>query len=357
MTSFPWSRINTGLLLLVLLAIIGVFASRAYGGPLDPPGSPAPTESNVIFQPASCAGFPIVISSSGSYRLGGNIAGCAGKDGIQVTADDVSLDLAGFTVRGVGTFNNGIVGSNPRLTLTNGDIIGWTFGADLSNSADARIEHLIVSSNVSVGLILGAGDVVSDVTITGNGAGVFSQVNGVHISGCSVLNNTGTGIGLYGDGSTVERCEIGNNGQSGITGSGQRARIVDNHVYGNGLYGIQFSGNCAIENNDVENNVSSSGAGISTSTGSCTIVGNTARGNYSGILVGGTSGRVDSNHMDHNAQYGLVVSAVSVFDGNMVIRNSASNNPIGNYNIGGGNDAGPIAPAGTTTNPWANISN
>ena len=33
-----WPRINTVLLLLVLLAVVGLFATRAFGGPLDPPG-------------------------------------------------------------------------------------------------------------------------------------------------------------------------------------------------------------------------------------------------------------------------------------------------------------------------------
>lgn len=83
MTSVPWSRINTVLLMLMLLAVIGLFATRAYGGPLDPPGPVASTQSNVIYQPGGCAGFPLVLSSAGSYRLGSNITGCAGKDGIR----------------------------------------------------------------------------------------------------------------------------------------------------------------------------------------------------------------------------------------------------------------------------------
>ena len=43
MPPIPWNRINTGLLLIVLLAIVGLFASRAYGGPLDPSGPPHST--------------------------------------------------------------------------------------------------------------------------------------------------------------------------------------------------------------------------------------------------------------------------------------------------------------------------
>jgi hypothetical protein len=38
-----WNRINTVLLLLVLVVVIGALASRAFGGPLDPAGPPAST--------------------------------------------------------------------------------------------------------------------------------------------------------------------------------------------------------------------------------------------------------------------------------------------------------------------------
>ncbi len=69
------------------LALIGALAGVVQGGPLDPPGPPASTLPLVeprtpIRQPASAAGFPIVISAPGSYYLAENITGVSGKDGI-----------------------------------------------------------------------------------------------------------------------------------------------------------------------------------------------------------------------------------------------------------------------------------
>jgi len=45
-------------------------------------------------------GFPVTICKRGSYVLGSNLTVPAGKDGIDIAVPDVSLDFAGFTVRG-----------------------------------------------------------------------------------------------------------------------------------------------------------------------------------------------------------------------------------------------------------------
>jgi hypothetical protein len=50
-----------------------------------------------------------VINQPGSYCLGSNVVGVAGKNGIRIDADNVTLDLAGFAVLGVGNSLNGIL--------------------------------------------------------------------------------------------------------------------------------------------------------------------------------------------------------------------------------------------------------
>lgn len=97
-------RLNTlmlALLVLMAAAIIGVLATRAGAGPLDP-GAPASTMYNVIFRPSSCAGFPVVISASGSFQLGSDITGCSGKDGIEIATSNVTIDLNGHNRSGGG---------------------------------------------------------------------------------------------------------------------------------------------------------------------------------------------------------------------------------------------------------------
>ena len=50
-----------------------------------------PGDGNAVF----------VISQPGSYCLESNVVGVAGKNGIRIDADNVTLDLAGFAVLGV----------------------------------------------------------------------------------------------------------------------------------------------------------------------------------------------------------------------------------------------------------------
>jgi len=47
------------------------------------------------------AGFPIIICHAGSYRLAGNLTVSAvNTDAIDITTNDVTLDLNGFTISG-----------------------------------------------------------------------------------------------------------------------------------------------------------------------------------------------------------------------------------------------------------------
>src|SRR5512140_1214692 len=51
--------------------------------------------------PLDTAGFPVTISEPGSYRLSGNLTVAdAASTAIQITADNVTLDLNGFTISG-----------------------------------------------------------------------------------------------------------------------------------------------------------------------------------------------------------------------------------------------------------------
>ena len=94
-----WPRINTVLLLVTLLAVIGLFATRAYGGPLDPPGAPASTDG-VRGQGTPISSLPFAITQPGRYYLTRNLTGPGNANGITITAANVTLDLNGFTLDG-----------------------------------------------------------------------------------------------------------------------------------------------------------------------------------------------------------------------------------------------------------------
>jgi hypothetical protein len=52
--------------------------------------------------PGDAAGFPVTLSQPGSYVLASNLQAPANTAGIKVNSHDVTIDLNGFRMRGVG---------------------------------------------------------------------------------------------------------------------------------------------------------------------------------------------------------------------------------------------------------------
>lgn len=279
------------LALLVVAAMTGVVS----GGPLDPPGSPASTQQNLIFQPASCAGFPIVLGTPGSYKLAQNITGCSGKDGIDISASDVSLDLNGFSVLGVpGSFGGVSASVVQRISLSNGHVAGWSGdGAYFGNASESQITHLVVSYNASSGIIFGDNSTLTDCVVSHNEDGVLMQGSGSVVSGCDATYNNAYGFSV----------------------SGGDNKLVGNHAVGN-VGGFNLPGiNVDVEGNSATNN--------------------TLQGN--------------ANAFGFDVSFGT---------GTTLTKNTARNNGASNYRTDGcvGCDIGPIGTAASATSPWANIS-
>ena len=198
-------RLNTFLLVLLVLmagSIIAILATRAGAGPLDPPAPPAPTNRNIIFQPASCAGFPITISQPGSYTLGSNITmpcGCTFKDGIDTSASNVTLDLNGFTVTGLSSNSgSGIAAgaSTTNLRLSNGIVTTWSGdGIDFTNASASSIDQVTASGSANAsGIGLGAMSVLSDCVSNGNYTGVAVLGSDSTVKGCDLSNDPSAGV-------------------------------------------------------------------------------------------------------------------------------------------------------------------
>src|SRR5262245_21481061 len=128
------SRTTNILLVLVLvvgIAIVAVLATGVRGGPLDPPGAPASTDS-VKLPGTPISSAPFTISQPGHYYLTRSLALPVGQLAITINASNVSLDLRGFTVSGTNDSGWGIYIANSQtdVDISNGTVRDFQFGLD-----------------------------------------------------------------------------------------------------------------------------------------------------------------------------------------------------------------------------------
>ncbi len=229
MTSIPWNRINTGLLLLVLLAIVGLFASRAYGGPLDPPGAPASTPGGIDGR-IPIDHLPFTISQSGSYYLTKSLTGNGTNDGITVAASNVTVDLNGFTLDGATGHQAGVRGTGAvGITIGNGTVTNWSEGIDLGNSSGGAVRNIEASGNTNYAIISPQRGIVSGCTVHNNYSGVFVRPR-TQMTGCSVTLSTGYGV-VTDTEAAIERNVIEDNTGANVALSGTGITVADNDLF------------------------------------------------------------------------------------------------------------------------------
>lgn len=353
------------------IALLAALAGVIYAGPLDPPAgvtTSTSTQEQLIFQPIGCAGFPITISTSGTYKLAQdiNLGGC-GVDGIAINTSEVTLDLNGFNVHGSAggpelaciagttthavTIKNGVVqscdgggivlGSTTSVTIDSVDLNANAIvairtssfanirnctvennpGSGIEVGVDSVIDGCTVAASGTKGISVGTGSVVTNTASNSNGdTGIYAKgtppfaAPGVTITNCTASGNGGNGIHLDNlEGGVIQNCSTSNNALIGIVAE-TGALVSGNTATQNGQHGIAVDDRNAVLNNNVENN------------------GN-GPGTWSGIRANGIRNRIEGNNVSANDDTGISVGGVS----NLIIRNSASGEvtpfavPVGNF--------------------------
>jgi hypothetical protein len=171
----------------------------------------------VLEPPESCSGYPIKITSPGSYKLGGNVDLArlkCNKSGIEISSGYVTLDLNGFIVKG----------NNPDCVNAGGDPEGPT-------GIDATVGCPSHPASSPSGCKPGEDFELED------GVGECSAPchKGVTVEDGTVLNFTEDGVQLK-DESTVDHVKaISNCGEGIVCGEGC---LVSNSISnGNGFSG------------------------------------------------------------------------------------------------------------------------
>jgi hypothetical protein len=234
-------------------------------------------------------GFPVTLSRAGSYRLSGNLTvPDANTTAIEITADDVTLDLNGFAILGPTVCSGFPVSCSP----------------------------------------------------TGTGAGVFAGSDNVTVINGTIRGMGGLGVELIGATNRIERVHAKSNGSVGIKG-GVSTTVTGSKATENGSFGITADGGSIVTGNTARGN---RGAGITVESGT-TVSGNTAIFN-AGAGINATSGSiVIGNSAQANAGFGLSLGSNAGYSQNALTSNNGGNaNPQVSGGINGaqnvcGNDA------------------
>ena len=291
-TLFVTNCARNRLALAVAIVITSLMASGVNAAPLEINQTCATGPDGCFTGDAS--GFPVEITSPGSYVLTGDLAVSGpDTDGILLnTLGGVKVDLRGHTVRGpIVCVNSGgllscgsgngigisMSGLPARLHLTNGRITGFgQAGVDVGDLS--RIDHLVVSRNATTGIEFDSLAIVSHVVAENNAAHGTSGTQGL-LFDVSASSNRSAGLFLFQ--SLVEKTAAQDNGGTGLL-AGDHVLVRDATLRENSNGLLAQSANCLILDSDVTENI---GAGFS-SFGSGSIQRTTIRGNGSFGLVG-----------------------------------------------------------------------
>jgi parallel beta-helix repeat protein len=233
-------RTPGGVGLFVCIVSMAAMACLLLAGEIDspaPPGAPGATFKtlNQIEPRTHISSIPFTIDSSGSYYLAANLTLSAAGNGITVDADNVVIDLNGFTLAGGGGALTGIFcpGAVQNVLIRNGTVRGWTTGIDVSACRAGTISGLRVLANSADGVRAGSGFRVCEIIAEGNG-GV-----GIAVQGDSLveqnrsLSNGGTALSVSGEGSRIKD-NLLRDSATGLAVSGSGNHVSANTVNGNG---------------------------------------------------------------------------------------------------------------------------
>jgi hypothetical protein len=185
--------------------------------------------------------IPYTITQPGYYYLTGDLrATSSGQNGIAVQAQDVTIDLKGYSLVGHSGTGTGIDGSFYRnLIVENGRVDEWNTGI-VADRAD-RILGITLYFN---GVAISANQVtIEDCTIKEGGGGIAAERSVVR--GCTIMDVAGNGIAV-GSGSLIEDNQIDTNAyftagswQIAVTGNDN---VIRDNATSRGATGAHFMG-------------------------------------------------------------------------------------------------------------------
>ncbi len=222
-----------------------VFVSATVGvvvwlnaGSLTPPAGPVSPTMKTLQQVeprtpvqtlSGNASTQYLISQSGSYYLTDNIVGVSGKHGITIDADNVSLDLRGFTLQGVSGTQHAIFVNccHHDLSISNGIITQWSgIGIDSGLGTNVLVEKIVSFANGGEGIKVDHGSTLRDCVTHSNIDNGIEVTYACTLSHCVAYENQANGISFL-DHCTFLNCEAFSNSGAGFHGETCSPAIQD----------------------------------------------------------------------------------------------------------------------------------
>ena len=321
-------------LAVIAIASAALVASTALltAGPIAPSAGPVASTYRTLTEveprtPISASTTPgdadsvFRISQPGSYYLTGNFTGVAGRAGIEIASSNVTLDLGGFTLRGVPGSLDGIGATAPglaRIAIRDGAVVGFGGdGIDLDGE-QFRVEGVKAASNLGVGIAVGAGATLVDCAAQGNTLTGILASTGAIVDRCTASANLAAGMAV-GAGSTVTASTAAENASDGFATGAACVVTACAATYNNGngfslLTGSVITG-CYAEQNQID--------GIRVTT-ACLVRSNTcvasgSNGDGANIHATSADNRIEANAC-HGADRGIDVDV----QGNFITRNTVA---------------------------------
>jgi hypothetical protein len=272
--------------------------------------------------------------------LDSNVGPCSG-DGIIIGANNITLDLNGFTVSGTAAVGEGagvLVEGRTGVTVRNGQVTLFDAGVALVGGSGNTVTRILAQDNIGN----------RTTTDFGDGIAVFDSSGNTIMANVVRHNGPYDGIGLVGnsDNNVVDSNAVQNNNIESsptfmddigirVEGPGVNGNVIrNNSVTGSGLDGILVFPFAPNTGNTVQRNVTR-GNGFH----------NKAHRQGSGIIIGASSTLVESNISESNAASGIRVNGRN----NTLRFNRATNNALnvtpGTVNTGGAFDLHDTQPA------------
>jgi hypothetical protein len=249
------------------------------------------------------AGFPVDVTTPGSYRLTGNlILPNQNTDGISIQAAGVHVDLNGFSIRGTNTYagptaactaagsGSGISAGPDDVTVSNGHVVGMGTTGIVLFGGNARVDRVTAEQNCGDGIRVGSHALVTNSMMRRNFLNGISAAGGSLVRRCVADVNGATGITSTTSSTdlTIESCVSNANGVDGVF-VGPRSRVNGCLTLANGDDGI-----AALQNGLILENVANGNGdrgitvlGSAAATDSTGVGLNVASGNGGSNLVGG----------------------------------------------------------------------